>query len=169
MNRGSLGTRELNARLQEALNPAGREDAVVERFGWQFRVGDKVIQTENNYDKEVFNGDIGIISGIDPVDQTLRVNCDGRDVSYDFGELDELALAYAITIHKSQGSEFPVVIIPLATQQYLLLQRNLIYTGLTRGKKMVVIVGQRKAFQLAVRNARAEERYSGLLARLHAS
>ena len=166
MNRGSLGTRELNGRLQEALNPAGREAAVVERFGWQFRVGDKVIQTQNNYDKEVFNGDIGIISGIDPVEQTVRVNCDGRDVSYDFGELDELALAYAITIHKSQGSEFPVVIIPLATQQYLLLQRNLIYTGLTRGKKLVVIVGQRKAFQLAVRNARAEERYSGLLARL---
>jgi exodeoxyribonuclease V alpha subunit len=166
MNRGTLGTRELNSRLQAALNPPVRDAAAVERFGWHFRAGDKVIQTENNYDKEVFNGDIGIISAIDLVDQALRIDFDGREVSYDFGELDEISLAYAITIHKSQGSEFPVVIIPLAMQQYLLLQRNLIYTGLTRGKKLVVIVGQRKAFQMAVRNARAEERYSGLLARL---
>ena len=138
----------------------------MEKFGWQFQPRDKVIQTENNYDKDVFNGDIGQIIKIDPVESEVTVKFDQREVVYDFGELDEVALAYAITIHKSQGSEFPAVVIPLATQQYLLLQRNLVYTGITRGKKLVVVVGQRKALAIAVRNNKTEQRFSGLLARL---
>jgi exodeoxyribonuclease V alpha subunit len=166
MNRGSLGIRELNVRLQAELNPARPEEPVVEKFGWQFRVRDKVIQTENNYDKNVFNGDIGQIWKIDPVEREVTVKFDQREVVYDFGELDEVSLAYAITIHKSQGSEFPAVVIPLAMQQYLLLQRNLVYTGVTRGKKLVVLVGQRKALALAVRNNKTERRFSGLLCRL---
>jgi exodeoxyribonuclease V alpha subunit len=166
MNRGSLGIRELNARLQDALNPAKPEEPTIEKFGTHFRVRDKVIQTENDYDKEVFNGDIGRIVKIDPADRELTVKFDQREVKYDFGELDELAPAYAITIHKSQGSEFPCVVIPIATQHYMLLQRNLLYTGVTRGKKLVVLVGQRKALEMAVRNNRTEQRFSGLLERL---
>jgi exodeoxyribonuclease V alpha subunit len=166
MNRGSLGVVELNRRLQTALNPARPGEATVERFGWQFRPRDKVIQTENDYDKEVFNGDIGEVVRLDPVEQELTVRFDQREVRFDFGELDELALAYAITIHKSQGSEFPAVVIPLAMQQYLLLQRNLLYTGITRGKQLVVLVGQRRALATAVRQQPTEQRFSGLLARL---
>jgi exodeoxyribonuclease V alpha subunit len=166
MNRGSAGTRELNARLQTELNPPRPEEPMVEKFGWQFRLRDKVIQTENDYDKEVFNGDIGQVSRIDPLERELRVRFEGREVGYDFGELDELSLAYAITIHKAQGSEFPAVVIPLATQHYLLLQRNLLYTGVTRGKQLVVLVGQVKALNLAVRNHPTERRFSGLLGRL---
>ena len=169
MNRGSLGIRELNARLQAELNPARADEPFVEKFGWQFRVRDKVIQTENDYDKEVFNGDIGQVVKIDPVEREVTVSFALREVVYEFGELDELALAYAITIHKSQGSEFPAVVIPLAMQHYLLLQRNLVYTGVTRGKRLVVLVGQPKALALAVRNNRTERRFSGLLARLGGS
>ena len=168
MNRGSLGVRELNLRLQNGLNPARADEPVVEKFGWQFRPRDKVIQTENDYDKDVFNGDIGQIVKIDPVEKDVTIRFDQREVIYDYGELDEISLAYAITIHKSQGSEFPVVVTPLAMQQYLLLQRNLIYTGITRGKKLVVLIGQRKALALAVNNNRTENRFSGLLARLTA-
>jgi exodeoxyribonuclease V alpha subunit len=166
MNRGSLGVRELNVRLQNELNPARDDEPVVEKFGWQFRPRDKVIQTENDYDKDVFNGDIGQVVKIDPVEREVTVRFDQREVVYDFGELDEVSLAYAITIHKSQGSEFPSVVIPLATQQYLLLQRNLVYTGTTRGKKLVVIIGQRKALAMAVKNIRTDSRFSGLLERL---
>ena len=168
MNRGSLGVRELNVRLQAELNPARPDEPVVEKFGWQFRVRDKVIQTENDYDKEVFNGDIGQVVKVCPIEKEVTVNFTPREVVYEFGELDELALAYAITIHKSQGSEFPAVVIPLAMQHYLLLQRNLVYTGVTRGKRLVVLVGQQKALGLAVRNNRTAQRYSGLLARLKA-
>ena len=135
MNRGAPGIRELNVKLQGEMNPARPEEPVVEKFGWQFRVRDKVIQTENNYDKDVFNSDIGQIIKIDPLEREVTVKFDQREVVYDFGELDEVALAYAITIHKSQGSEFPAVVIPLATQQYLLLQRNLVYTGITRARR----------------------------------
>jgi exodeoxyribonuclease V alpha subunit len=166
MNRGSLGIRELNVRLQTELNPARPNEPSVEKFGWHFQVRDKVIQTENNYDKEVFNGDIGQITKIDLVEREVTVRFDQREVVYDFGELDEVSLAYAITIHKSQGSEFPAVVIPLATQHYLLLQRNLVYTGVTRGKKLVVLIGQRKALAIAVKNNRTENRFSGLLTRL---
>lgn len=166
MNRGSLGVRELNLRLQQELNPARPGEPWVEKFGWQFRLRDKVIQTQNDYDKDVFNGDIGQVTKIDPEERELTVQFDNRDVAYDFGEMDELALAYGITIHRSQGSEFPAVIIPLATQQYMLLQRNLIYTAVTRGKKLVVLIGQKKAVAIAVRNNGADRRFGALLARL---
>ncbi len=166
MNRGSLGVRELNTALQQVLNPVQAGEPVVERFGWRFRMRDKVIQTENDYDKDVFNGDIGTIERVDPVEHEVTIRFDERRVKYDFGELDEVSLAYAVTIHKSQGSEFPAVVIPIATQHYMLLQRNLIYTGITRGKKLVVLIGQKKAMGIAVRNDRPQRRYSGLLASL---
>src|SRR5580704_7015795 len=166
MNRGSLGVRELNTALQKVLNPARPGQPAVERFGWRFQIGDKVIQTENDYGKDVFNGDMGIVEGIDPVDQEVAVRFEDRLVKYDFGELDEIGLAYAVTIHKAQGSEFPAVVIPLATQHYILLQRNLIYTGITRGKRLLVLIGQKKALGIAVRNDRPQRRYSGLLASL---
>jgi exodeoxyribonuclease V alpha subunit len=166
MNRGSLGIRELNARLQRELNPPRADEQWIEKFGWRFQPRDKVIQTENDYDKEVFNGDIGQIATIDPLQREVKIRFDQREVVYDFGELDELSLAYAITIHKSQGSEFPAVVIPLATQHYMLLQRNLLYTGVTRGKQLVVLIGQEKALAMAVNNNRTVMRNSGLMARL---
>jgi len=166
MNRGSLGAREVNKTLQNALNPARTEEPEVERFGWSFRLRDKVIQTQNNYDKEVFNGEIGRVTAIKPEDRELTIQFDQREVVYEFGELDEVSLAYAMTIHKAQGSEFPVVIIPMAMQHFLLLQRNLIYTAITRGRKLVVVVGQKKALELSVKNNPTVERFSGLLDRL---
>jgi exodeoxyribonuclease V alpha subunit len=166
MHRALLGVREMNFAQQNLLNPARPDDPRVEKFGQTFRVRDKVIQTENNYDKEVFNGDIGIITKIDPVEREVHVRYDAREVSYEFGELDEISLAYAITIHKSQGSEFPAVVIPIATQQFLMLQRNLIYTGITRGKKLVVLIGQKKALGMAIRNNQSARRFTGLLPRL---
>ena len=169
MNRGSLGVRELNVLLQRELNPPRAGEPLAEKFGWTFRIRDKVLQTENNYDRDVFNGDIGQIEDIDPVEREVSVRFDQREVTYDYGELDELSLAYAITIHKSQGSEFPAVVLPLAMQQYLLLQRNLVYTAITRGKRLVVVIGQTKALAAAVRNNRTGQRYSGLLARLKAA
>jgi exodeoxyribonuclease V alpha subunit len=169
MNRGSIGVRELNIVLQGALNPVRPGEAAVERFGWRFQLRDKVIQTENDYKKEVFNGDIGAIEKIDPVEQELSIRFDDRLVKYDFGELDEISLAYAVTIHKSQGSEFPAVVMPVAMQHYMLLQRNLIYTGITRAKQLLVVVGQKKALGLAVRNDQSRKRYSGLLQSLKES
>jgi exodeoxyribonuclease V alpha subunit len=166
MNRGSLGVRELNTTLQQVLNPARNGESAVERFGWRFQIRDKVIQTENDYDKDVFNGDIGMVERIDLVEQEVTIRFDDRPVKYDFGELDEVSLAYAISIHKSQGSEFPAVVIPLAMQHYMLLQRNLIYTGITRGKRLLVLIGQKKALGIAVRNDHPQKRYSGLLASL---
>jgi len=166
MNRGSIGVRELNIVLQSALNPVRPSEPAVERFGWRFQVRDKVIQTENDYKKEVFNGDIGTIEKIDLVEQELSIRFDDRLVAYDFGELDEVSLAYAVTIHKSQGSEFPAVVIPVAMQHFMLLQRNLIYTGITRAKRLLVVVGQKKALGLAVRNDQSRKRYSGLLSTL---
>lgn len=166
MNRGSLGTVQMNRILQDSLNPKRNGDPVVEKFGWEFRVRDKVIQTRNNYDKEVFNGDIGEVLKIDDFEREVVIGFDGRDVVYDFNELDEVSLAYAITIHKSQGSEFPVIVMPLAMQHFLLLQRNLVYTGITRGRRLVVLVGQKKALQTAVRNASAVRRFTALEKRL---
>jgi exodeoxyribonuclease V alpha subunit len=166
MHRGNLGIKELNIRLQEALNPRSEFRAEHQLYGNLFRVGDKVIQTSNNYDKEVFNGDIGRIQSLDKEEKQLLIRFGKRDLVYEFSELDELELAYAITIHKSQGSEFPVVVIPLAMQQYLLLQRNLLYTGVTRGKRMVVLIGQKKALGTAVRNESTRNRHGGLLHRL---
>lgn len=164
MNRGTLGVRNINARLQAALNPS--PDASVDRFGVSFRAGDKVIQTRNNYDKEVFNGDIGLIRALSLDDREIRVDFDGRRVTYEFSELDELEPAFAITVHKSQGSEFPCVVIPLAMEQYVLLQRNLLYTAITRGRKLVILVGQKKALAAAVRNHEVRQRGTGLCWRL---
>jgi len=160
MNRGSLGARTLNIELQRTLNPPGPER--VERFGWTFCPGDKVMQVANDYERDVFNGDLGLITGIDMEEGALTVSFDGRVVEYGFGELDELVLAYATTIHKAQGSEYPVVVIPLVTQHYAMLARNLLYTGVTRGKRLVVIVGQRKALAMAIRNGGARRRWSKL-------
>ncbi|WP_211109370.1 SF1B family DNA helicase RecD2 [Azospirillum tabaci] len=160
MNRGGLGARSLNIELQKVLNPPG--ESRVERFGWTFGPGDKVMQVENNYDKEVYNGDLGIVSAVDPEEGTLTATFDGRPVAYDFGELDEIVLAYATTIHKSQGSEYPVVIIPVVTQHYTMLHRNLIYTGVTRGKRLVIMLGQRRALAMAVRGTQGRRRWTKL-------
>jgi exodeoxyribonuclease V alpha subunit len=166
MTRSELGVRNLNARLQETFNPAGTGVVQIERFGWTFRAGDKVLQTVNNYDKDIFNGDIGRINSIDEHEQETEVDFDGKRVLYDFGELDELALAYALSIHKSQGSEYPAVIIPLHMQHFLMLQRNLLYTGITRGRKLVVLVGSKKALAAAVQRRDEAQRCSGLCRRL---
>jgi len=160
MNRGGVGARSLNIELQAALNPAGERK--VERFGWTFAPGDKVMQIENDYDKEVYNGDIGYIDDVDPDDGELTASFDGRAVTYGFGELDTLVPAYAATIHKSQGSEYPAVVIPVMTQHYTMLQRNLLYTGVTRGKRLVVLVGQKKAVAIAVKNISGRRRWSKL-------
>ena len=160
MNRGGVGARSLNIELQAALNPAGERK--VERFGWTFASGDKVMQIENDYDKEVYNGDIGYIDDVDPDAGELTASFDGRAVTYGFGELDMLVPAYAATIHKSQGSEYPAVVIPVMTQHYAMLQRNLLYTGVTRGKRLVVLVGQKKAVAIAVRNVSGRRRWSKL-------
>lgn len=153
--RGAIGTVALNLALQQRLNPQQQR---IERFGQPYSVGDKVIQMVNNYDKDVFNGDIGTISGLDVAEELFWIDFDGKRVEYQFNELDELALAYAVTIHKSQGSEYPAVVIPVSTQHFTLLQRNLLYTGVTRGKKLVVLVGQSKAMHIAVNTNEAQER-----------
>jgi exodeoxyribonuclease V alpha subunit len=165
MNRSELGAHALNAHLQSVLNPP-TGGAEVERFGQKFRVGDKVLQTRNNYQKEVFNGDIGRITSIDGGEREVVVDYDGKSVVYDFGELDEITLAYALTIHKAQGSEYPAVVMPLHTQHFMMLRRNLLYTGLTRGKKLVVLVGSRKALEMAVRRQETGRRCSRLCERL---
>jgi len=165
MNRSLLGARNLNQVLQTALN-SGDNGPEVQRFGWTFRIGDRVIQTENNYNRDVFNGDLGVIEKINRIEQVMNVDFEGRSVEYDFGDLDELSLAYVLSIHKSQGSEFPCVVIPLHTQHYLMLQRNLLYTAITRGKKLVVLVGTKKALGMAVRRADTDQRHTTLRKRL---
>lgn len=138
----------------------------MQRFGWTFRIGDRVLQNENNYDRDVFNGDLGIVEKINRIEQVITVSFEGRSVEYDFCDLDELSLAYVLSIHKSQGSEFPCIVIPLHTQHYLMLRRNLLYTAVTRGRKLVVKVGSKKALGMAVHRADAGQRYSGLRKRL---
>jgi exodeoxyribonuclease V alpha subunit len=165
MNRSELGSRALNERLQGVLNPA-RDGPRVQRFGWTFCVGDKVLQTQNDYQKEVFNGDIGRVHEINEAARELTVKFEGKLVTYDFGELDELSLAYSKTVHKSQGSEYPAVVMPLHMQHFMMLQRNLLYTAITRGKKLVVLVGSRKALQTAVQRQDNARRCSALAARL---
>jgi exodeoxyribonuclease V alpha subunit len=166
MQRGGTGARSLNVELQKALNPGQSDQPAVERFGYTYRVCDKVMQTENDYEKEVFNGDIGFVSALDPDANELTIDFDGRPVVYAFGELDEVALCYATTIHKSQGSEYPCVVIPVMTQHYMMLERNLLYTGITRGRRLVILVGQRKAIGMAVRGAKDQRRWSKLRDRL---
>ena len=160
MQRGVLGARSLNGDLQKALNPNMAEK--IERFGSAFAPGDKVMQTENDYDREVFNGDLGRVRRIDQAEGVLIADFDGREIEYPFGELDALVPAYATTIHKSQGSEYPAVVITLATQHYTMLARNLVYTAVTRGKRLVVIVGQRKALAIAVRTHGSKRRWTKL-------
>ena len=165
MNRSLLGARNLNQVLQQAVNPDdGRPE--IQRFGWTYRIGDRVIQTENDYNRDVFNGDLGVVEKINRVEQEVVVSFEGRFVTYDFGDLDALSLAYVLSIHKSQGSEFPCVIIPLHTQHYLMLQRNLIYTAITRGKQLVILVGTKKALGMAVRRQDTKQRYTALQRRL---
>jgi len=166
MQRGVLGCRNLNTVLQTALNPSG---PAIERYGWTFRAGDKVMQMVNDYDKDVFNGDIGRVTKIDEVEQEVVVRFDDRPVKYDFNELDELHLSYATTVHKSQGSEYPVVVLPIHTQHYMMLQRNLLYTAITRSRKLVVLVGTLKALAIAVKNMDARRRVTLLKQRLQAS
>jgi exodeoxyribonuclease V alpha subunit len=160
MQRGVLGARALNSDLQNALNPNMAEK--IERFGCSFAPGDKVMQIENDYDREVFNGDLGRVRHIDQADGVLIAEFDGREVEYPFGELDALVPAYATTIHKSQGLEYPAVVIAIATQHYAMLARNLLYTAVTRGKRLVVIVGQRKALAIAVRTHGRKRRWTKL-------
>jgi len=164
MNKGILGSLNLNIELQQALNP--KQDGI-NRGHKSFRINDKVMQIRNNYEKEVFNGDIGKIMNIDTKDQVVSINFDGKIVNYNYADLDEVVLAYAVSIHKAQGSEYPVVIVPLVMQHYILLQRNLIYTGVTRGRKLVVIVGSKKAFTIGVKNNKTEKRYTFLKNRLN--
>ncbi len=164
MHRGMVGTENLNMELQKVHNP--RQDGIT-RGNKNFRINDKVMQIKNNYDKEIFNGDIGEIKGIDINNQKVTVGFDSRHVEYDFADLDEIILAYAVSVHKSQGSEFPAVVMPVLTQHYMLLQRNLIYTGVTRGKKLVVMVGTRKAMAIGLRNDRTKRRYTCLKDRLN--
>jgi exodeoxyribonuclease V alpha subunit len=169
MHRGACGVVNLNARLQEALNPPSARKAERRLGGRFFRVGDKVMQAVNDYDREVYNGDIGRVTRIDAVNQTLAVTIDGRPVVYDWGQVDELIHAFAVSVHKSQGSEYPAVVLPVLTQHYLMLQRNLLYTAITRAKHLVVLVGMRRAIAIAVRNASVRERHSGLSIRLRSA
>jgi len=172
MNRGGLGARSLNVELQQRLNPSA--EPRITRFGWTYAPGDKVIQTVNNYDKDVFNGDIGRVARIDEEEGLVFIDYDGRRVEYETGELDEVSLAYATTVHKSQGSEYPAVVVPLAMQHYMLLERNLLmllernllYMAVTRGKKLVVVIGQTKALAMAVKRLGPVKRLTNLQHRL---
>jgi exodeoxyribonuclease V alpha subunit len=166
MHKGTIGVTNLNIELQKRLNPG---QPGITRGAWNFRIGDKVMQIVNNYDKDVFNGDIGWISKIDPEQREVAVDFDGRLVPYDYSDLDEVVLAYAVSVHKSQGSEYPVVILPVVTQHYMLLQRNLIYTGITRAKKLVIMIGTKNALAIAIRNNKPQRRYTLLSERLEAS
>lgn len=166
MYRGPAGVTALNTRLQAALNPPALLKPERALFGQTFRPGDKLMQIKNNYDKGVFNGDIGFLQEISPVDHTLTVNFEGRPLVYDFSEADQLVLAYAISVHKSQGSEFPAVILPILTHHYIMLQRNLLYTAVTRAEKLCVLVGNPKAIAIAVKNNKVAQRHSALAWRL---
>jgi exodeoxyribonuclease V alpha subunit len=163
MQKGQLGARNLNLMLQASLNPS---EGGISRYGYRFSIGDKVMQIVNNYDKEVFNGDIGIVEKIQFEEQELVVRFEDRRVRYNFEHLDELLLSYATTIHKSQGSEYPCVVIPIHTQHYTLLQRNLLYTAVTRGKNLVVLVGTLNALSIAVKRVDARQRITTLRERL---
>ena len=162
MYRGPAGVTALNDRLQSVLNPSSLKKPEKSLFGQTFRVGDKVMQTQNDYDKDVYNGDIGYVVGINPVQHTLTVEFDKRRVNYDYSEADQLVLAYAVSVHKSQGAEFPAVVTPIVTAHYMMLQRNLLYTAVTRAKQLCVVVGSRRAIAIAVRNDKVAHRYTAL-------
>ena len=170
--RGPAGVSALNERLQEKLNPPAPGKAERRLFGTTFRTGDKVMQTRNNYDKDIYNGDIGFIRAIDMIEQSILVDFDpnngagGRAAAYDWSEADELTLAYAISVHKAQGSEFPAVVLPVVTQHYMMLQRNLLYTAVTRAKSLCVLAGNRRAIGMAVRNNQVAKRFTALEWRL---
>jgi exodeoxyribonuclease V alpha subunit len=166
MHRGVVGVGLLNETLQNALNPPTANAAQRQLGNRMYRAGDRVMQIRNNYDKEVYNGDMGVITAVDLEMQKLTVMMDGRAEPYDFLELDELVHAFAISVHKSQGSEFPAVVIPVLTSHYMMLQRNLLYTAITRARRLVVLVGQPRAIAMAVRNDQVAARYSGLRNRL---
>ncbi|HQO78561.1 MAG TPA: AAA family ATPase, partial [Thermodesulfobacteriota bacterium] len=166
MNKGITGVENLNHALQQSLNPQGE---VIARRPYTFRINDRVMQIRNNYEKEVFNGDIGCIRGFDSDTQEITVAYDDCTVTYDTADMDELILAYAITIHKAQGSEYPAVVIPILSQHHLLLQRNLLYTAITRGRRLVVIVGSKQALAYGVQNDTPRRRYTGLARRLAAT
>lgn len=166
MTRGIVGTRNLNQILQSVLNPASPQKPEVSRGGVTLRLGDRVIQKVNDYNREVFNGDLGIITGIDLEEQAVEVSFGERPVSYDAADWNEITLAWAVTIHKSQGSEYPVVVLPIYMQHYLMLSRNLLYTGLTRAKQLVILVGQKKALGIAVQRIQDQQRYTGLMRRM---
>ena len=159
MRKGIIGTENLNLRLQERLNPSPQ---YFEWYGKRFHLGDKVMQLKNNYQKEVFNGDVGYITQIAKEESQLIVNVDGRDIIYEFSECDEISLAYAVSVHKYQGSEAPCVIMPIHTHHFKLLCRNLLYTGVTRGKKLVFLVGTKKALAIAIQNNEIEKRHTAL-------
>ena len=163
MRKNVLGTDNLNFEVQKALNPGGES---LMRGGTAFRVGDRVMQLRNNYDKDVYNGDVGFVRSVDPGERSLIVSFDGRPVKYDGGDLDELVLAYAKTIHKSQGSEYPAVVVIVHTQHYVMLQRNLLYTAITRGKKLVLLIGVPYAVNQAIETNTVRERRTSLAQRL---
>ena len=166
MHRGSAGVSELNQRLQEKLNPPSAGKLEFHHGGRVFRLQDRVMQIRNDYDKQVFNGDMGRIVLMDLEEQTLSIDFEDHVVAYDFTQMDEVVHSYAVSIHKSQGSEFPVVVIPILSQHYMMLQRNLLYTGVTRARQMVVLVGEKKAIYMAVRNNRITQRNTRLSARV---
>ena len=163
MRKGTLGVENLNEHLQDLLNPNAEQ--AIRR--WQtYRVGDKVMQVRNNYNYDVYNGDIGRIANIDEIDKIMMIRFPDKLVDYDMADLNELVLAYATTVHKAQGSEYPAVVMPLHTQHYIMLQRNLLYTGITRAKEKVVIVGSKQALEICIRNNQVMWRNSYLAQRL---
>ncbi len=168
MTRGLVGTRNLNQVLQQLINPTAEDKEELVRGDSILRTGDRVMQLKNDYNREVFNGDLGIVRAIDKTEKEVTIDFDGRDVVYDFADLNEITLAWAKSIHKSQGSEYPVVILPLYTQHYVMLSRNLFYTGLTRSKKLALIVGSEKAIAIAVKQVKQQLRYTRLKERLGA-
>jgi exodeoxyribonuclease V alpha subunit len=166
MTRGLVGTRNLNQVLQQFLNPPSPEKLEITRAGMILRVGDRVIQLKNDYNRDVFNGDLGMVTAIDTTEKLVTIQVNDRDVEYDYADLNEVALAWSISIHKSQGSEYPVVIMPVSMSHYIMLSRNLIYTGLTRAKQLAIIVGSSKAIGLSVKQGHQKQRYTRLVERL---